>query len=119
MKNIIGKSVIENERKEAKHGEFFFANFLINNGEIRKSPVFILSNKIDNNDDVVICSCTKQPAKSQFDIPVKLKYKTYVRTNKIYTIHRDNLAFKINNAKISQAEYNEIVNKVKLALDLK
>ncbi len=107
------------DRKCAKHGEFFFAEFLISNGEIRKSPVFVLSNANDaNDDDVVICSCTTSPPRTNFDIPYKLKYNTYIRTNKIYTVHRDNLHFKIGIVDFSADKYKEIVTHIKFALDL-
>ena len=104
------------DNSETEHGSFFFAKFLVNDGSTRKSPVFIISN--DNDDeDIIICSCTKQPAKTDFDVKVKLKYETYVRTNKIYTIHRSQLLFKIPQRPQPQ-EYNEIVGKLKLALKL-
>lgn len=105
-------------RRNASHGEFFFAEFLISNGGIRTSPVFVLSSKKDNNDDVVICSCTKTPARSEFDIYYKLRHDTYIRTNKIYTIHRDKLHFKIGQVDFSTDKYKEIIQHVRLALNL-
>jgi mRNA-degrading endonuclease toxin of MazEF toxin-antitoxin module len=105
------------DKENAKHGEFFFAKFILSNGEIRKSPIFVLSNKIDKNEDVIICKCTGQTSKSQFDVEVQLKEKTYVRTNKIYTIYREQLLFKIPQ-KASAEEYQKIIQKLKLALKL-
>lgn len=122
-KNIIiskeekAREELQEQRKLAKHGDFFFCEFAINNGETRKSPVFVISSDIDKNEDVVICSCTKQPAKSQFDIGVQLKYKTYIRTNKIYTVHRNELLFKISQT-IGITKLREIDSSIKLALDL-
>lgn len=112
---------LDQQRKLAKHGDFFFCQFVINSGEVRKSPVFVVSNIIDNkDDDIIVCSCTKQPAKSQFDIEVQLKVKTCVRTNKIYTIHRNDLLFKIpQTIDINSDKMKEIDSKIKLALDLK
>jgi len=104
------------DRQEAKQGDFFFANFLVNNGEVRKSPVFIVGNDHDQ-EDIIICSCTTQPARSDFDIAVQLKYETYVRTNKIYTIRRDDLAFKISQQPTPE-EMNKIMMSVKTVFNL-
>lgn len=117
-KQKLAKLGLQIQRKKAKHGDFFFAEFTISNNDKRKSPVFIVSNSIDNkDDDVVICSCTKQPAKSQFDVEVQLKYKTCVRTNKLYTIHRDSLLFKISQT-LQSSELKNINDGLRLALDL-
>ena len=104
-------------RYNAQHGDFFFAKFGIRD-YIRKSPVFILSNQCDKNDDVVICLCTSQPAKSEFDAKVQLRKETYVRTNKIHTISRSQLLFRIDH-QFGPGEYEAIINKLKKALDLK
>jgi len=66
---------ISNEIKEAKHKDFFFAKFQLTNGTIRRSPVLVISN--DNDDeDVIVCSCTSHPPRTDFDIEIQLKKKT-------------------------------------------
>lgn len=117
-KSIIAKTNIETQRKEAKHGDFFFADFIINNGQIRHSPVFVVSDIINNDKDVIICSCTTKPARSEFDVSVKLKYDTHIRTNKIYTIHRDKLKFKIPNAILTPEDLKKVKSKLKIILNL-
>lgn len=107
---------IVSDRISAKHGEFFFAKFILANEEMRESPVFVVSNDNDS-EDVVVCSCTKQPARSEFDILVQLKLPTQVRTNKLYTIRRNQLLFKISQT-ANPEEYNKIIEKLKLALKL-
>jgi len=79
---------------------------------------FTISNQCDKNDDVVICLCTSQPAKSEFDTKVQLRKETYVRTNKIHTICRSQLLFRIDH-QFGPGEYEELINKLKRALDLK
>ena len=106
----------EVNRKNAKHGEFFFAEVFVNGGFKRPSPVFIISNDFDK-EDIIICSCTSQPAKTEYDILVNLKKPTCVRTNKIYTIHREQLQFKISQI-VSQEEYKLIIEKLKKSLNL-
>ena len=107
---------IQVDRRNAKQGQFFFANFIINNGEIRKSPVFIAG--CDNDkEDIIICSCTSQPKKTEFDIKVTLKMETYVRTNKIYTVHRNDLLFKIPQLPTAE-ELADIMQSIKKAFNI-
>lgn len=105
---------IQQDISNAKHGEFFFAKVLINNGQVRPSPVFVVSNDKDK-EDVIICSCTTKPAKTKFDIKVQLKEETHVRTNKLYTIRRNQLLFKIPQT-ASPDEYKDILDKLKEAI---
>jgi hypothetical protein len=109
---------IQEDRKNAKHGDFFFAKYIVNSqkAEERESPVFVISNDQDT-EDVIICSCTKHPARSGFDVSVNLKLPTCVRTNKIYTIYREQLLFKISQT-AQEKEYQEIIKKLKLAMKL-
>ncbi len=105
------------DRKNAKHGEFFFAKFLLYNGNLRESPVFVVSAESNDKEDVIICKCTGKPAKSEYDIKVNLKKETHVRTNKIYTVNRNQLLFKIN--QIAQPdEYIRIIEKLKQTLGI-
>lgn len=110
------QSGLNNDQQSAKHGQFFFAKFLINNYE-RKSPIFVLSNDIEKDDDVIICLCTTKGPKSGYDTEVQLKAKTYIRTNKIHTIRRDQLLFRIDYS-FSEDKYKEIYYNVKKAVGL-
>lgn len=102
--------------RNAKHGEFFFAHFTTANHEHREGPVFVISSD-DDKEDVVVCSCTKQPARTEFDVLVNLKLPTNVRTNKIYTIQRTQLAFKIPQT-ATTPEYQQIMEKIKKAISI-
>ena len=85
-------------QKNANQGNFFFAKFLDPSiGQSSPHPVFVVGKNGDSNDgeDVIVCKCTSQPKRSDYDIPVLLKKETVVRTNKLYTIRRDLLRFKI------------------------
>jgi hypothetical protein len=114
----MGKTIDLNEqRKNAKHGDFFFAKFMLSDGTDRKSPVFVLSSEIEVDDDIIICKCTSQPPKSVFDVPVKLKYDTCIRTNKIYLVARKQLLFKIQDT-LNTEQYQNVIDKIKLALKL-
>lgn len=105
------------DNQKAKHGEFFFAKFQLSDASPpRKSPIFVISNDNDKL-DVIACKCTTQPPKSEFDVKVLLRYETYVRTNKIYTIGRDQLLFKIPHNFID-GEYESIIEKLKKALNI-
>lgn len=110
-------NIILQQRKDAKHGDFFFAKSYIVTGDVRNSPVFIIGNDNDK-EDVIICVCTKQPPKTEFDVEVQLRYKSYIRTNKIYTIKRGQLAFKIPQ-EISSFSYNKVIEKISKALNIK
>ncbi len=89
------------ERADANQGDFFFAKFLDpSTGRPIPHPVFVVGKNSDSNDDedVIICKCTSQPKRSDYDIPVSLKKPTFVRTNKLYTIRRSLLQFKITHS---------------------
>ncbi len=104
-------SKLESDRLNAKQGEFFFARFRSESIE-RPSPVLVVGNDNDKL-DVIICKCTSQPVKSQYDKVVQLKRESVVRTNKIYTIGRHQLEFKIENNNVKPEEINEIINTLK------
>lgn len=91
---------IEDDRKNAHQGEFFFANFLSTSGTLIKRPILVLGKHNDSNDDedIIVCKCTTSPARSEYDLPVQLKEDSLVRTNKIYLVGRDQLLFKINHS---------------------
>lgn len=85
----------DSHRKTAAQGEFFFAKFLLSDGREYPRPVFVVGNAGNDSRDVIVCSCTAQPKRTDFDVPVQLKRKTHIRTNKIYTVQRDSLLFKM------------------------
>jgi len=112
---ISKKDKVDNLRKTAKQGDFFFANYLTGDGP-RKSPVFIVGNDNDK-EDVIICKCTTSPPRTDFDKKVLLKEETYVRTNKVYTIPRASLLFKIPQS-ASPEEFKEIKDLIKKVFDI-
>ncbi len=107
---------LEDERQAVKKGDFFFAAFLVGPDDVRRSPVFIISN--DNDPlDVIACKCTSQPPRSELDVRVTLKKETYVRTNKIYTFPREQLLFRISQQAIPE-ELERITVGLRKALGL-
>lgn len=96
-------------RKRAKHGEFFFARYSTTGQPNREAPVFIVGD--DDEEDVVVCSCTKTPPRNPYDIQVRLKLPTSVRTSKLYTISREQLLFKIPQGPSSD-EYKNIMQQL-------
>ena len=108
--SVTYKKKLDKMRKDAKQGEFYFARFFINNGEKRESPVFIVGNDNDAR-DIVICICTKQPSRGDWDKSVFLFKPTYVRTNKLCTIRRDQLLFKIDYT-LTTPKFKEIMDSV-------
>lgn len=87
--------MLEGERASARRGDVFFAKVTLSDGSTLGRPVFIVGGKGNDAGDVIVCSCTTQPARSDFDIPVNLQRPTLVRSNKIYTVNRSSLLFKI------------------------
>ena len=62
-------------QKNANQGNFFFAKFLDPSiGQSSPHPVFVVGKNGDSNDgeDVIVCKCTSQPKRSDYDIPVLL-----------------------------------------------
>lgn len=86
------------DRAEADQGEFFFAKIKLSDGNEYKRPVFVVGKNNDSNDDedLIVCSCTSTQPRSDYDREVQLRYKTFVRTNKIYTMSKNDLLFKLN-----------------------
>lgn len=107
----------QNAISNASHGDFFFANWTTSDGYLRKSPCLVISNHSDPHDEIVILKVTTQSARTGFDIPIQLKYPSFVRTNKIYTIQRNQLLFPIQKAMTSD-EYNTIIEKLKEAIKI-
>jgi hypothetical protein len=107
----------QNKIKNARHGEFFFAKWSASDGYVRESPCLIISDHQDPHDEIIILKVTKQPAKTDFDIPVTLKEPSHVRTNKVYTIQRNQLLFPIPQT-TQPEEYSRIINKLKEAMKI-
>jgi hypothetical protein len=103
-----------NAIRNASHGEFFFARWSASNGYERESPCLVISDHQDPHDEIIILKVTTKPARTEFDVPIQLKYQSIVRTNKIYTIQRRQLLFPINKA-LDPSEYGTIVDKLKKA----
>lgn len=82
----------------ADQGDFFFAKVRLSDGNIYERPIFIVGKNNDSNDteDILVCSCTKNTGRNgTYEIPVSLKRPTSVRTNKIYTMGRNQLLNKL------------------------
>lgn len=109
---------LQKEKAEAKQGDFFFALFYTNDGQLRERPVFIAGSKGNDSEDIIVCSCTAKPARDpNFDKRVVLKRETYVRTNKIYTIRRADLLNKLRQG-ASVPDIQDIVSQIKLCFDI-
>ncbi len=117
--NYLKKAKLKQDREGAKHGDFFFAEYYNNSGQSKRAPVFIVGNDGDK-EDVIICTCTSQASRGNWDKLVQLKKPTYIRTNKIYTIRRNQLLFKIDYDLVNSLpqKYQEIMNSVRKALGL-
>jgi hypothetical protein len=101
-----------NARNAAKHGEFFFASWVTSDGFNRKSPCLVVSDHQDPHDEIIILKITTDPGRTEFDIPVSgLKEPSVIRTNKIYTIQRNQLLFPISK-KMTLEEYNDVTTKL-------
>ena len=75
--------------------------------EFKKRPVLIISNELVNKSgDVLIVQITSKVNNDGLSVPIEdddlespLPYKSYVRTHKIYTIHKELIINKITTAK--------------------
>jgi mRNA-degrading endonuclease toxin of MazEF toxin-antitoxin module len=101
----------------AAQGDFFFAKVILSDGITLERPVYVIGDKGNDEGDVIVCSCTTSPPRTGFDIPVLLKRQSYVRANKIYTINRAALLFRIGH-QLTRSERDAIHAKVKEALGL-
>jgi hypothetical protein len=93
----------------------YWADFIESNQDVRQSSVFIIGSR--DLKDIIVCSCTKHPARTEYDIPNQLKKTTCERTDKIYTVRRSQLTNKIN-VNLQPQEYSDIIDKLKKALHL-
>jgi hypothetical protein len=99
-------------RQSAKHGDFFFASWRTSDGTKRESPCLVVSNHQDPHNEIIVLKVTSQPGRTEFDIPVSgLQRASVIRTNKIYTIQRNQLLFPISAAMTPQ-EYSDVTEKL-------
>ena len=116
--NSTKKYKLEQARKAVTHGDFFFAEYYNNSGSLKRAPIFVINGDSDPQ-DAIICTCTSQRSRSKWDKVVQLKVPTYVRTNKIYTIRKEQLLFKIDCNFIEEAPevYADVMHSIKSVLD--
>ncbi|KLV24738.1 type II toxin-antitoxin system PemK/MazF family toxin [Bacillus altitudinis] len=120
MKNERKRMQIASDHLNADQGDFFFAKSRSHDGTISKRPVFIIGKNKDSNDsDVIVCNCTSTiDRESDYDVPVQLKLNTVVRANKIHTISRKSLLFKIQH-QVSEETIQQIFEKSMDAISIK
>ena len=112
---MVNNQTLKQLQASASHGDFYWTEFIESNQDIRKSPVFIIGSR--DHEDIIVCSCTRHPARTEYDILIQLKQPTCVRTNKIYIVRRAQLINKIN-VNLQTHEYVEVMDKFKKALHL-
>jgi hypothetical protein len=99
-------------RQSAKNGDFFFASWLTSDGTKRESPCLVVSDHQDPHDEIIVLKVTSKPGRTEFDIPVAgLRKASVVRTNKIYTIQRNQLLFPLP-AAMTPDEYRDVTAKL-------
>ncbi|NGP43858.1 type II toxin-antitoxin system PemK/MazF family toxin [Bacillaceae bacterium SIJ1] len=108
------------DRRNADQGDFFFVGIYLSNGKPTKRPVFVVGKRLDSNDskDVIVCMCTTKPKRSKYDIEVTFREKSVVRTNKIYTVSKELLLFKLPQ-RLEKHEVRKIVSSANKAIKLK
>ncbi|WP_079524384.1 type II toxin-antitoxin system PemK/MazF family toxin [Solibacillus isronensis] len=108
------------DRSKAQQGEFFMANVQSSAGLIMRHPVLIVGKHNDSNDneDVIACLCTSQPKRSNYDLPAKLKEDSFVRTNKIYLLGRNQLIHKIRRHSVTPQEITNYIMSANTAIKI-
>lgn len=116
MSSMKRKPSLTEVRRNADQGEFFFATFTESSGGTTKRPIFVVGKANDSNDtdDVIVCACTTKPARSGYDLPVSglEDPNTLVRTNKIYTVARSCLRFKIMPTTLGTTTYSSEIQAI-------
>lgn len=108
----------EHARKNAGHGDFFFAKWSTSDGFVRESPCFVISDHEDPHDEIIVLKCTSHPKRTEYDIEIGcLRRDSIIRVNKIYTIQRSQLLFPLR-ANLAQNEYQQVKEKLKEAMCL-
>ena len=94
--------------------EFPFSNLI----EAKKRPTLII--KVPKGDDLIVCQITGRSYEESVEIPInredfqkgKLKVESYIRIDKIFSVERSLIEYKIGSLK--QKKFNEILDKLRL-----
>ncbi|MGM0807375.1 MAG: type II toxin-antitoxin system PemK/MazF family toxin [Bacillota bacterium] len=127
--NEINKEKEDQEKREAKHGDLFWAVFQNSSNQRRESPVLIISDDGDT-EDVVILKGTKNVNRPLLDVELNITFvnknhktihkQTAFRTNKITTINRSQLDNRCTyDWKENPNKKEELSSKLKVSLGLK
>ena len=92
--------------------EFPFSNLI----QAKKRPSLVI--KVPKGDDVIVCQITGKSYEKSVEIPIKkedflkgnLKVESYVRLDKIFSIEKSLIKYKIGSLK--QEKFNEIIDKI-------
>ena len=92
--------------------EFPFSNLI----QVKRRPSLII--KVPKGDDVIVCQITGKSYEKSVEIPIKkedfhkgnLKVESYIRLNKIFSIEKSLIKYKIGSLK--QEKFNEVINKI-------
>ena len=92
--------------------EFPFSNLI----QSKRRPVLVI--KIPKGDDLIVCQITGKSYEKEVEISIKkedfdkgnLKVESYMRLDKIFSIEKSLIKYKIGSLK--QEKFEEIVNKV-------
>jgi len=92
--------------------EFPFSNLI----QVKRRPSLII--KVPKGDDLIVCQITGKSYEKSVEIPIKkedfhkgnLKVESYIRLNKIFSIEKSLIKYKIGSLK--QEKFNEVINKI-------
>ncbi|MEK6873228.1 MAG: type II toxin-antitoxin system PemK/MazF family toxin [Nanoarchaeota archaeon] len=92
--------------------EFPFSNLI----DVKRRPSLII--KVPKGDDLIICQIIGKSQEKSVEVPIKkedfykgsLKIESYVRIDKITTIKRTRIKYKIDSLK--QEKFNEVIDKI-------
>ena len=92
--------------------EFPFSNLI----QVKRRPSLII--KVPKGDDLIVCQITGKSYEKSVEIPIKkedfhkgnLKVESYIRLNKIFSIEKSLIKYKIGSLK--QDKFSEIVDKI-------
>lgn len=88
----------------------------------RKRPALVLSNTDEN--DIIICEITSRLRKDKYFVSLdnidlesgKLRVKSIIRPNRILTIQKNKINYKLG--KIKSSKLNEVSEKIKLIFNI-
>jgi|SRR3989338_2456175 len=92
--------------------EFPFSNLI----QVKRRPSLII--KVPKGDDVIVCQITGRSYEKSVEIPIKkedfrkgnLKVESYVRLDKIFSIEKSLIKYKIGSLK--QDNFNKILDRI-------